>query len=177
MKTLRQFTVVPALPERLERLKDIAYNLWWTWDSEALELWRRMDLDLWDEIYHNPIKLLGEVPQERLKALSEDDSFLAHLDRVAEKLDSYLAATTWFDAQFSDREEKTIAYFSFEYGLAESLPIYSGGLGILSGDHLKSASELGLPLVGVGLLYRKGYFRQYLNSDGWQQEYLPTVEL
>jgi starch phosphorylase len=177
MKNLRQFTVVPSLPERLSRLQDIAYNLWWVWDSQALDLWRRIDLDLWEEVYHNPLRLLGEVSQKRLKELVEDDSFLAHLDRVADALKSYLEATTWFDTQYKDREGRTIGYFSFEYGLAESLPTYSGGLGILSGDHLKSASELGLPLVGIGLLYRQGYFRQYLNSDGWQQEYLPTIDV
>jgi starch phosphorylase len=177
MKKLRQFTVVPSLPDRLSRLTDIANNLWWTWDSEALELWRRMELDLWEEIYHNPIKLLGTISQDRLKALAEDDSFLAHLDRVATRLDAYMDASTWFDTRYESREDRTIAYFSFEYGLAESVPMYSGGLGILSGDHLKSASELGLPLAGIGLLYRKGYFRQYLNSDGWQQEYQPAIDV
>ena len=177
MKKLREFTVVPSLPVRLNRLHAIAYNLWWTWESEAIELWRRMDLDLWDEVYHNPLRLLGTISQERLRELSEDDSFLAHLDRVAAKLDSYLTATTWYDTQYEEREARTIAYFSFEYGLAESFPIYSGGLGILSGDHLKSASDLGLPLVGVGLLYRRGYFRQYLNTDGWQQEFLPPTDI
>ncbi|MBW7938176.1 MAG: alpha-glucan family phosphorylase, partial [Candidatus Omnitrophica bacterium] len=177
MKKIHEFTVIPSLPTRLARLYDIAYNLWWTWDSEAIELWRRLDFDLWEVVYHNPIRLLGNIPQEKLQALSEDDSFLAHMDRVTSRLDSYLSSTSWFDTRYSDRDNRTIAYFSFEYGLAESFPIYSGGLGILSGDHLKSASDLGLPLVGVGLLYRRGYFRQYLNTDGWQQEYLPPIDV
>lgn len=176
MKNIRQFNVVPSLPERISRLKDIAFNFWWTWDTEALSLWRRMDLDLWEEVYHNPLKMLGQIPQARLKELSQDDSFLAHLDRVCERLDNYLAATTWFDNHYDNPQERVIAYFSFEYGLAESFASYSGGLGILSGDHLRSASELGLPLVGVGLFYNRGYFRQYLNSDGWQQEYLPKLD-
>lgn len=177
MKNIHEFTVIPSLPPRLARLHDIAYNLWWTWDSEAIELWRRLDFDLWEEVYHNPIRLLGCVPQDKLQALSEDDSFLSHLDRVTSRLDSYLTSTTWFDTHYSDRENRIIAYFSFEYGLAEAFPIYSGGLGILSGDHLKSASDLGLPLLGVGLLYRRGYFRQYLNTDGWQQEFLPPIDV
>lgn len=176
MQNIRKFTVVPSLPDRLARLKDIAYNLWWVWEPEAIPLWTRMDIDLWEEVYHNPVKLLGAISQNRLKELSEDDSFLAHVDRVAEKLDAYMEASTWFDARYDNRDKRTIAYFSFEYGLTESLPIYSGGLGVLSGDHLKSASELGLPLVGIGMMYYRGYFRQYLNADGWQQEFLPNVD-
>ena len=176
MKQIREYTVVPSLPDRLSRLKEIAHNLWWAWDGEAIALWTRMDIDLWEEVYHNPVKLLGSISQSRLKELEEDDSFLAHLDRVSENLDAYLSATTWFDTQYDDREGRTIAYFSFEFGLTESMPIYSGGLGLLAGDHLKSASELGLPLVGVGLLYRRGYFRQYLNTDGWQQETVPELD-
>jgi starch phosphorylase len=177
MKKLREFTVIPSIPERLAHLHDIAYNLWWSWESEAIELWRRMDFDLWDEVNHNPLRMLGNLTQERFKELSEDDSFLAHLERVSKKLDSYLDSTSWYDTQYNERATRRIAYFSFEYGLAESFPIYSGGLGILSGDHLKSASDLGLPLVAVGLLYRRGYFRQYLNTDGWQQEFLPPVDV
>jgi starch phosphorylase len=168
--------VIPSLPENLKRLNEIAFNLWWTWEREAIQMWSRIDFDLWDKVDHNPVALLGAVTQSRLKELDSDDSFLAHLERVAEKLESYMTASTWFSAQYDNPEEKTIAYFSFEYGLSEGMPIYSGGLGVLSGDHLKSASELGLPLIGVGLLYRRGYFHQYLNTDGWQQEFLPDLD-
>ncbi|MCA9424284.1 MAG: alpha-glucan family phosphorylase [Candidatus Omnitrophica bacterium] len=173
---IHEYTVIPSLPERLSKLRDIAYNLYWTWDNEALSLWQRLDPDLWEDLDHNPVKILGSVTQQRLRELESDDSFLAHLDRVAKALDEYLEASTWFNAQRDDPDFHRIAYFSFEFGLTESLPIYSGGLGVLAGDHLKSASELGLPLVGMGLLYRRGYFRQYLNTDGWQQEYLPELD-
>ncbi len=173
---VHEFTVIPSLPERLSKLRDIAYNLWWTWNSEAISLWQRLDPDLWEELDHNPVKMLGTVSQQRLREIETDDSLLAHLDRVSSALEEYLGASTWFDAQRDDPDANRIGYFSFEFGLTESLPIYSGGLGVLAGDHLKSASELGLPLVGVGLLYRRGYFRQYLNTDGWQQEFLPELD-
>jgi len=173
MRTVRTFVVVPTLPERLQGLKKIAHNLWWGWDHDAIDLFRRLDRQLWEECGHNPVKMLGQITQERLSAAAESAGFLAHLDRVLEKLDSYLTGRCWFDGQKPPEQKPSIAYFSAEFGLTECMPIYSGGLGVLAGDHLKSASDLGLPLVGVGLLYRQGYFQQYLNADGWQQESFP----
>lgn len=173
MQPLRTFTVQPKLPPKLEPLKKIAYNLQWTWNHEAIELFNRLDADLWEETEHNPIKMLGQIRQERLEAMADDDGFLAHLTRVSEKLHNYLKETTWFQKTYGKDQEIRIAYFSAEFGLTECLQIYSGGLGVLAGDFLKSASELGLPMVGVGLLYQDGYFHQYLNTDGWQGELYP----
>lgn len=192
-RSLRTFTVLPHLPERLQPLQKLAYNLWWCWNHEAVALFRRVDADAFEAVEHSPVKLLGAIDQARLDQLLHDDGFLAHLDRVEEAFDNYMSGPTWFqetygsirssdpniDLRAPNAERRTlppdftIAYFSAEFGLHESVPIYSGGLGVLSGDHLKSASDLGLPLVGVGLMYREGYFRQYLTVDGWQQERYP----
>ena len=169
---LNSFRVVPALPERLAGLREIAYNLRWSWDDDLRTVFSRLDRDLWDRTYQNPVLLLGSVSQERLEALSRDDSYLALYDRALERLRSYISEPTAWDRRWPDRP--LVAYFSAEYGIAECLPIYSGGLGVLSGHHLKSASDLGVPLVAVGLLYQQGYFRQYLSSDGWQQESYPV---
>ncbi len=163
MQQLRTFTVTAYLPERLQPLLEVANNLWWAWNPEAVDLFRRMDHDLWSAAYHNPVKMLGMIDQGRLRDLENDEVFLAHMDRVAESLGRYLSMPTWADKAHPEFNGNQVAYFSMEFGLAECLPIYSGGLGVLAGDHLKSASELGLPLVGVGLLYQQGYFRQYLN--------------
>jgi glycogen phosphorylase len=173
MRIVRTFVVVPSLPENLQPLKDIAYNMWWAWEHDAVDLFRRLDDDLWQKTGHNPVKMLGDLSQDRLEKVSQNDGFLAHLDRVVKKLETYMRGHCWYDSIDHSQDPGTIAYFSAEFGLNECLPIYSGGLGILSGDHLKSASDLGLPLVGVGLLYRQGYFQQYLNADGWQQESYP----
>lgn len=173
MQPLRSFTISPRLPENLQLLKKIAYNLFWSWDHDAQDMFRRLDREMWEETDHNPVKMLGQVRQERLEAMSEDDGYLAHVNRVAERLENYLKEPAWYQKTYGLDEKATIAYFSAEFGLTACLPIYSGGLGILAGDHLKSASELGLPLVGVGLLYQEGYFRQYLNADGWQGEEYP----
>ena len=173
MATVSKFTVSPRLPERIARLLPIANNVWWTWDPEAIELFYRIDRALWDESGGNPRRLLGEVSQIRLDELAGSDSFLAHLDRVARRLDEYMASDPWRETNPGAPENFCIAYFSAEFGLHECIKIYSGGLGVLAGDHLKAASDLGLPLIGMGLLYREGYFRQYLNADGWQQETYP----
>ncbi|MFH1143050.1 MAG: alpha-glucan family phosphorylase [Candidatus Eisenbacteria bacterium] len=170
---IHKFQVVPALPEKLLPLTEIAYNLRWTWDHDSIELFRRVSKRLWESAEHNPVRLLGEVDQEQLTRLAEDEGFLVHLDRVSGELKRHLTRSCWFD-RVHDSSAGTIAYFSAEFGLTESMPIYSGGLGILAGDHLKSCSELGVPLVGVGLLYQKGYFQQYLTNDGWQQERYPV---
>ncbi len=170
MPSVRNFTVLPALPDSLQGLDVIARNMFWAWNSQFVELFRRIDPDLWTSCAHNPVKLLGSVSQTRLQTLARNESFLDELRRASELLQSYLNAPTWYDRVCAGTEKATIAYFSAEFGIHECLPIYSGGLGILAGDHLKSASDLGIPLVGVGLMYQKGYFRQYLNIDGWQQE-------
>ena len=175
MQTVRIFTVVPELPPRLEGLRKLAYNLWWTWHPEAIELFQRLDRNLWELCYHNPVLMLGRLEQKTLDTLAEDEPFLTHLDTVAEKLQSDLTRSSWYHhiAEQNNISDLQIAYFSAEFGLSEVLPIYSGGLGLLAGDHLKAASDMGLPLIGVGLLYREGYFRQYLSSDGWQHERYP----
>lgn len=176
MKPIQIFTVTPLLPSNLQRLKEIAYNLLWSWDREAIDLFRRMDRDLWNEVEHNPALILSKISQSQLNALSEDEAFLAHLERVYNNFQSYMNAISWYERTFNKYMNHKIAYFSAEFGITESIPIYSGGLGILAGDYLKSSSDLGLPMVGVGLLYQKGYFRQSLNSDGWQQESYPDSD-
>lgn len=190
MKPIRTFNVTPALPPQLEPLRRIAYNLHWDWNYEATDLFRRLDRDLWETSKHNPVLMLGTISQTRLREVAEDDGFLAQMERVERQLDDYLRQPSWFRKRRSPKSAtpngKTpqatapdagltdcYAYFSAEFGLTSCLPIYSGGLGVLAGDHLKSASDLGLPLVGVGLLYQEGYFAQYLNADGWQQERYP----
>jgi starch phosphorylase len=173
-RSIRSFTVLPRLPARLQALHKLAYNTWLTWSHDGIALFRRIDVDLWETTEHSPVKLLGLVSQARLDELLSDDGFLTHVDRVEAEFDAYLNSSTWYEETYAERDpELTIAYFSAEFGIHESVPVYSGGLGVLSGDHLKSASDLGLPLVGVGLMYREGYFRQYLTVDGWQQERYP----
>jgi starch phosphorylase len=175
MRPVKSFQVRPALPERLQALEEVAYNLRWSWDHETIALFRRLDRDLWEQTGHNPILMLGSIAQTRLDELAQDKAFLAHLDRVSRDLGEYMSGNdTWYAKHHGRPEHPLAAYFSMEFGLTECLPIYSGGLGMLAGDHLKSASELGVPLVGVGLLYQKGYFRQYLSPEGWQQERYPV---
>jgi starch phosphorylase len=157
----------------LAALQTLAYNTWWTWHSEAIALFRRIDEDAFARLDHNVIRLLGSLPQSRFAELLADDTFLAHMDRVAAALEGYMSAATWYERETAGAADLHVAYFSAEFGITESVPVYSGGLGILAGDHLKSASDLGVPLAGVGLMYREGYFRQYLNADGWQQERYP----
>ncbi|HET8630073.1 MAG TPA: alpha-glucan family phosphorylase [Thermomicrobiales bacterium] len=163
----------PALPPALARLTDLAYNLRWTWHHQAVDLFRRLDAAGWEATGHNPVRLLAAVAVERLEAAAAYPAYRADLDRAACDLDTHLAAAdTWFARAYPDRrpDAPPTAYFSLEFGLAECLPIFSGGLGVLAGDHLKSASDLGVPLVGVGLLYREGYFRQAVDAAGRQRE-------
>ncbi|MBN1488613.1 MAG: alpha-glucan family phosphorylase, partial [Phycisphaerae bacterium] len=176
MTHVRRFNVLPSLPEPLLPLRDLARNLWWTWEADAAELFRQIDIDLWEQVSHNPARLLSRVRQERLERLGRDPAYLAFMERVLERHQDYMKAQTWFSRDHGDRDYGTIAYFSAEFGLHECLPIYSGGLGILAGDHLKSASDIGLPLVGIGLLYRQGYFHQYLTNDGYQFEDYPDLD-
>ena len=179
IKPVVTVNVAASLPGKLERLRELAFNMRWSWDSDCQALFRRLDPDLWRKTDHNPVKLLGLLSQERLAELGEDAGFMAHLQRVCDSRDAETAGrNTWFARQYGEQPPGTcIAYFSMEFGLAEALRNYSGGLGVLSGDHLKSASDLGIPLVGVGLLYQEGYFHQYLNADGWQQESYPLNDL
>lgn len=162
---IKKFKVIPAVPEKLSILFDIAYNLWLYWNPDVIKLFIRMDADLWDKTRHNPIKMLGEISQERLDELANDEGYVLEARRINENLTEYLKNIN------AKTNSPSIGYFSLEFGLTEVLPIYSGGLGILAGDHIKSSSDIGLKLVGVGLLYQRGYFRQYLNQDGWQQDF------
>ncbi len=167
---IRTFTVTPSLPPELERQRGLVYNLRWAWNHEAIELFR-WDRDLWERSGHNPALMLGIVDQETLEAAASDEGFVAHLHRVANDFDDYLKSeSTWFRKKHDGTNNLLVAYFSAEFGVTDCLSIFAGGLGILAGDHLKSASDLGVPLVAVGLLYQQGYFRQYLNEAGWQQE-------
>ncbi|MGA8025616.1 MAG: alpha-glucan family phosphorylase [Bryobacteraceae bacterium] len=167
IQPLKEFLVRPALPTALNRLAELAYNLVWSWDHTIRSLFRRLDPTLWKESNHNPIQLLGRISQERLDVKAADKRFLLLYQRACERHDSYLRAIV------PSESTPQIAYFSMEYGLLDCMQIYSGGLGILSGDHLKAASDSDFALTGVGLLYQRGYFQQYLNPDGWQQERTP----
>jgi starch phosphorylase len=174
--TIRTFQVFPDLPPALAPLLELGRNFWWMWHPDAVDLFRRLDRDLWEQVYHNPIKLLGAIDQQKLISASKDEGYLAHLKRVHETFRQHLSEDGWFQTTHGKDSNLKVAYFSAEFGLHESLPIYSGGLGILAGDHLKSASELGMPLTAIGLLYRNGYFQQYLSADGWQQEAYPELD-
>lgn len=176
-KVTHSFEVVAALPAPIQALHRLAMNFRWTWHHETRDLFRSIDKDIWDQNNHNPIAFIHALGREKLDRIALDPSFLARLKACEQDLDDYLDGVTWFTENFGAEKDKTrIAYFCAEFGITEGLPIYSGGLGILAGDHLKAASDLGLPLVGVGLLYSRGYFRQRLSPDGWQQEYYPQYD-
>lgn len=176
-KLSHAFEVVAELPEALQPLTRLAWNFRWTWHHETRELFRAIDRELWDAVDHNPIRLINETSEERLVRLAADAAFIARLQFCVQSFNEYMQAPTWFDQAYPEsRDKTTIAYFCAEFGVSESLPIYSGGLGVLAGDHLKAASDLGVPLIGVGLLYSRGYFRQRLNPDGWQQEVYPQSD-
>ncbi|MBN1230523.1 MAG: alpha-glucan family phosphorylase [Anaerolineales bacterium] len=158
------------LPRRIEKLGILAYNLWWTWEKDAQEMFASIDHDLWERTYHNPVKFLRQVQRTRINAVSQDNHFLKTYDSIMERFDTYMVSEeTWFHKTYPESLNEPIAYFSSEFGLHETLPIYAGGLGVLSGDHLKEASDLGLPLVAVGFLYTNGYFSQHITEDGWQE--------
>jgi glycogen phosphorylase len=158
------------LPKRLSRLGELAYNLWWTWQPEAARLFSRMDNNLWERLGHNPIRFLREVGRPRLSEASKDKEYRDLYDRVFAEFDAYMEqADTWTSRAHPELTGRPIAYFSMEFGLHETLPIYSGGLGVLAGDHLKESSDLGLPLTGVGFMYGQGYFSQRISEDGWQE--------
>ena len=170
MYVFNRITVNPQLPKRIEKLSEISYNLWWSWNTEFLRLFKEIDIDLWERSEKNPVKFLKSVSQEKLEEAAQSISFLKEYDKVVEDFEDYRKSkNTWFAKKYPENRNNLIAYFSAEYGLDQVLPIYSGGLGILSGDHLKSASDLGIPLVAVGLLYKNGYFHQKINGVGQQE--------
>ena len=173
MKVFGRMTVFPIMPSRISRLYELAYNLWWSWHPEALALYRELDPDLWEETGHNPVRFLCSVEPRRLEQAANDTAYLEQYESVLNDFDHYMhpRTETWFSKTYPELTDQTIAYFSAEFGLHESLPIYSGGLGILSGDHCKEASDLGLPLVGVGFLYPQGYFRQSITREGVQEAF------
>ncbi|GAC1611725.1 MAG: alpha-glucan family phosphorylase [Mycobacteriales bacterium] len=174
MRALRRFTVRLALPQPLAPLGELVMNLRWSWHHPSLDLFASVDPGVWAAVNQDPIRLLGEVSPDRLAQLAADPSFLARQREVHNDLQAYLTTPKWYQA-LADAPA-SIAYFSPEFGITEVLPQYSGGLGILAGDHLKAASDLGVPILGVGLLYRAGYFKQSLNAEGWQQERYPPID-
>jgi starch phosphorylase len=175
MRALRSFAVRVRLPEALTPLHQLATNLRWSWDERTRDLFRWVDPQRWELAGRDPLRLLSAADPERLETLSTDPAFTGFLEEVRADLQRYLEAPLWFQGQGSSAL-RSAAYFSPEFGIAEALPQYSGGLGVLAGDHLKAAGDLGVPLVGVGLLYRYGYFRQELDPDGWQQERYPALD-
>ena len=178
MYIFNKITVNPQLPKRIGKLSEISNNLWWSWNTEFLRLFKMIDKDLWETCEKNPVKFLKRVSQDRLEAAATNTEFLKEYDRLAKEFDDYVTSkNTWFSNKYPENKKDLIAYFSAEYGLDQTIPIYSGGLGILSGDHLKSASDLGIPLVAVGLLYKNGYFHQKINGYGDQETEYNNIEL
>lgn len=176
MSHLQTFRVLPDIPEALSFLEVLSRNIWWCWQYDAVELFRRIDPRLWDGCGRNPILFLTYIPQKRLEELAADKSFLSHQERVRSQFQKLTCAGRGDNGSLPARRY-AVAYFSMEFGIHESIPLFAGGLGILAGDHLKAASDMALPLVGVGLLYRQGYFRQFLDQDGWQQEEYPETDI
>jgi len=159
-----------SLPRRIERLGELAYNLWWTWNPDVQRLYKRIDSDLWEKYDHNPILFLRNVARAKLNAVTHDSYYLDFYDRALLGFDQYMSRNdTWYEKNHEQARDGEIAYFSTEFGLHETLPFYAGGLGVLSGDHIKEASDLGLPLIAMGFLYTKGYFTQKISEDGWQE--------
>jgi len=178
MYATRSVSLKSSLPKRIARLPELAYNLWWTWNQDAQRMFERIDSVGWEESNHNPVRFLKHVERKALNAALRDNRFITLYDRVMADFDRYMSSSdTWFARTYPDLTGKTIAYFSMEFGLHESLPTYAGGLGVLSGDHCKTASDLGLPFVGVGFLYPQGYFRQRITEDGWQEAYYENLDL
>ena len=178
MYVFNRITVNPQLPKRIEKLSEISNNLWWSWNTEFLRLFQKIDKDLWEESEKNPVKFLKRVSQEKLDNESKNAMFLKEYDKLVDNFENYMKSkNTWFSNKYPENKNDLIAYFSAEYGLDQTIPIYSGGLGILSGDHLKSASDLGIPLVAVGLLYKNGYFHQKINGYGGQETEYNNIDL
>src|SRR5450755_942088 len=176
VRAIRRFTIRPVLPEPLAPLQSLMLNLRWSWHSEAMDLFAEIDPAGWERVGHDPGALLASVPPDRLASLAADRRFLRRLGDAVEDLREYTAGPRWYQSQDQAGAPAGVAYFSPEYGITAALPQYSGGLGILAGDHLKAASDLGVPLIGVGLLYRHGYFTQSLSAEGWQAERYPASD-
>ncbi len=177
MTRIHPFTVVAELPEKLEPLRTLATNLWWTWEYRARNVFSRIMNYQWPAGGLNPIEVINTLSREEIDSLAKDESFIAELESVVDAYEDYSKTRTWWTNKCKGPADSTIAYFSAEFGLHESLPVYSGGLGVLAGDYLKACSDIGVPVVGIGFLYYEGYFRQYLNADGWQQESYPQIEV
>ena len=178
MYIFNRIMVNPQLPKQIEKLGEVAENLWWSWNTEFLKIFKEIDIDLWERCGKNPVKFLKQVEQEKLEKAAENQEVLKLYKTNVENFENYMKSkNTWFNKQYPENKENIISYFSAEYGLDETLPIYSGGLGILSGDHLKSASDLGIPLVAIGLLYKNGYFNQLIDKNGQQQTEYHNIEL
>ena len=176
MDHLQSFQVLPNYPESLSFLEILSRNLWWSWQTDAIDLFRRIDPKLWEDARHNPVVFLTRISQNRLEELTLDSGFLADQQRLQKRFESMVRADT-DRSQSPYGNRGPIAYFSMEYGIHESLPLFAGGLGILAGDYLKAASDMEQPLIGIGLLYRYGYFKQFLDPDGLQQEEYPETDL
>ena len=175
VRAIRRFTVRPVLPDRLAALGELAQNLRWSWHPETQDLFASIDAEAWSSSGHDPVRLLGSVSADRLEELSRDEDFLGRLDAARSDLEAYVTGARWYQS-LGEQAPRSIAYFSPEFGITAVLPQYSGGLGILAGDHLKTASDLGVPIVGVGLLYRHGYFQQSLSREGWQEDTYPILD-
>ena len=173
MYSYRTISIIPRLPESIGRLRELAYNLWFSWNDHAMELFRMINPQLWEEVYHNPVQFLLRANAKELKQAAENKQFTDKYQKVMDSFDHYMQEETWYDKYKTTEQQQLIAYFSAEFGVHESHPTYSGGLGLLAGDHCKAASDLGLPFVGVGLLYKQGYFTQRIDSDGNQKQDYP----
>src|SRR5262245_31829382 len=168
---MTRYIGLPPIPSRLNRLGELAVYLWWSWHTDARAVFRRLDYALWRATAHNPVRMLWVISRERLAVAAEDPEFLRVYDRAIALLDDARSArNTWWSRTFPQLNGQSLAYFSAEFALHQSLPIYSGGLGALAGDHCKEASDLGVPLIGVGLMYPQGYFHQHVSAEGWQEE-------
>src|SRR3954468_15759716 len=179
MRSVRQFSVDPAVPEALAGLNQLANNLHWCWDRELQQLFAGLHPQAWEESGHQPLAMLGRISPQEWERLAADPSVTTAVTDAVVRLDVAISSPRWFQTRASAEAPsplELVAYFSPEFGISETVPQYSGGLGVLAGDHLKASSDLGIPLVGIGLLYAEGYFRQSLDADGWQQERFPRLE-
>src|SRR5438094_7496729 len=168
---MNRYATHAPLPDRLSRLHELAVDLWWSWNPDARAVFRRLDYALWRQTAHNPVRMLWQIPRAKLEAIAADSEFLTLYDRALAALDAARAArNTWWMQNYTHLSGQSIAYFSAEFALHQSLPIYAGGLGVLAGDHCKEASDLGVPLLGVGFMYPQGYFHQHVSAEGWQEE-------
>src|SRR5205085_9177632 len=168
---MERYAALPPLPERINRLAQLAVDLWWSWNADGRSVFRKLDYRLWRETAHNPVRMLWLVTPDRLEAASRDPEFLAAYDSAIANLESARGAhNTWWTTKHPELQGSSIAYFSAEFALHQSLPIYAGGLGVLAGDHCKEASDLGVPLIGIGFMYPQGYFHQHVSAEGWQEE-------